>query len=372
MVIRASFGRQVDGLLTDLASPHDITRDSAVARLIVIGPRAVQRLIGLGRDRQAAASARIAALHALEGIGDASAFDAVSACLDENDLDVALAGASALQPLLESPRGMDAIERLTTVALDTARARQLRLAAIRSFFRLVALRDPAQVSQAARVLAIPVKRTDRQLVKALTRAEMEAILAAPDLSQWSGRRDHALLLTLYNSGARVSEITALEQSQFCFGAQSFLHFHGKGRKERAVPLWTKTARALQSWFRELSGRRANLAFVSARGRRLTRNGVDYILQQAVERAVNECPSLLDKKITPHVLRHTTATHLLQSGVDISVIALWLGHESIETTHIYLEADLATKERALNKLAPAGAEVPRFKAKDEVLAFLATL
>jgi integrase/recombinase XerD len=255
---------------------------------------------------------------------------------------------------------------------NSIRSRNLRLAAIRSFFRLVALRDPAQVSHAARVLAIPVKRTDRRLIKAITREEMEAILSAPDLSQWSGRRDHALLLTLYNSGARVSEITALEQSQFCFGAQSFLRFQGKGRKERAVPLWTKTARALQSWFRELSGRETNLAFVSARGRKLTRNGVDYILQQAVERAVNECPSLRDKKITPHVLRHTTATHLLQSGVDISVIALWLGHESIETTHIYLEVDLATKERALNKLAPAGAEVPRFKAKDEVLAFLATL
>jgi len=255
---------------------------------------------------------------------------------------------------------------------NSIRSRNLRLAAIRSFFRLVALRDPAQVSHAARVLAIPVKRTDRRLIKAITREEMEAILSAPDLSQWSGRRDHALLLTLYNSGARVSEITALEQSQFCFGAQSFLRFQGKGRKERAVPLWTKTARALQTWFRELSGRETNLAFVSARGRKLTRNGVDYILQQAVEQAVNECPSLRDKKITPHVVRHTTATHLLQSGVDISVIALWLGHESIETTHIYLEADLTTKERALNKLAPAGAEVPRFKAKDEVLAFLAAL
>jgi len=255
---------------------------------------------------------------------------------------------------------------------NSIRSRNLRLAAIRSFFRLVALRDPAQVSHAARVLAIPVKRTDRRLIKAITREEMEAILSAPDLSQWSGRRDHALLLTLYNSGARVSEITALEQSQFCFGAQSFLRFQGKGRKERAVPLWTKTARALQPWFRELSGRETNLAFVSARGRKLTRNGVDYILQQAVEQAVNECPSLRDKKITPHVVRHTTATHLLQSGVDISVIALWLGHESIETTHIYLEADLTTKERALNKLAPAGVEVPRFKAKDEVLAFLATL
>jgi integrase/recombinase XerD len=273
---------------------------------------------------------------------------------------------------LDVPILLSFLDHLEQTRHNSIRSRNLRLAAIRSFFRVVALRDPASVNQAARVLAIPVKRADRQIVKALSRTEMEAILAAPDLKQWSGRRDHALLLTLYNSGARVSEITALEKSQFRFGVNSFLHLHGKGRKERTVPLWTKTARALQSWFRELSPQQTDLAFPSARGRRLTRNGVDYILQQAVDRAVAGCPSLHDKKITPHSVRHTTATHLLQSGVDISVIALWLGHESIETTHIYLEADLTTKERALSKLAPAGVEVPRFKAKDEVLAFLATL
>ncbi len=273
---------------------------------------------------------------------------------------------------LDVPIILSFLDHLEQTRHNSIRSRNLRLAAIRSFFRVVALRDPASVNQAARVLAIPVKRADRQIVKALSRAEMEAILAAPDLKQWSGRRDHALLLTLYNSGARVSEITALEKSQFRFGVNSFLHLHGKGRKERTVPLWTKTARALQSWFREPSLQQTDLAFPSARGRKLTRNGVDYILQQAVDRAVAGCPSLHDKKITPHSVRHTTATHLLQSGVDISVIALWLGHESIETTHIYLEADLTTKERALSKLAPAGVEVPRFKAKDEVLAFLATL
>lgn len=273
---------------------------------------------------------------------------------------------------LEVPVILSFLDHLEQARHNSIRSRNQRLAALRSFFRLVALREPAHVGQAAQVLAIPVKRTDHQLVKALTRAEMEALLAAPDLTQWSGRRDHALLLTLYNSGARVSEIMALEQAQLSFGAQNVLHLHGKGRKERAVPLWTKTARALQAWFKELAGRPTSLVFLSARGKKLTRNGVDYILQQVVERAVKECPSLRDKKVTPHMLRHTTATHLLQSGVDISVIALWLGHESIETTHIYLETDLATKEKALNKLAPAGAEVPRFKAKDEVLAFLAAL
>lgn len=273
---------------------------------------------------------------------------------------------------LDVPVILSFLDHLEQARQNSVRSRNLRLAAIRSFFRVVALRDPESVNQASCVLAIPVKRADRQVVKALSRAEIEALLAAPNLSEWGGRRDHALLLTLYNSGARVSEIIALEQSQCCFGSSSSLLLHGKGRKQRAVPLWTKTARALSAWFRELGGRATGLAFPSARGSRLTRNGVDYILQQTVTRASLGCPSLREKKITPHTLRHTTATHLLQAGVDISVIALWLGHESTETTHIYLEADLETKERALNKLAPAGADVPRFKAKDEVLAFLATL
>src|SRR5262249_42930935 len=205
---------------------------------------------------------------------------------------------------LDVPLILSFLDHLEQSRHNSIRSRNLRLVAIRSFFRMVALRDPINVGQAASVLAIPVKRTDRQLVKSLSRAEMDAILAAPDLNQWSGRRDHALLLTLYNSGARVSEITALEQPQFSFGTQSFLHLYGKGRKERAVPLWTKTARALQAWFRELAGRQSSLAFVSARGRKLTRNGVDYILQQAVARAVNGCPSLREKKVTPHVVRHT--------------------------------------------------------------------
>jgi integrase/recombinase XerD len=229
----------------------------------------------------------------------------------------------------------------------------------------VALREPAHVGLCARVLAIPVKRADRAVVKALSRMEVEALIAGPDLTQWRGRRDQALLLTLYNTGARVSEIIA-------FGASAFVHLTGKGRKERTVPLWARTARVLKAWLRELEPRRITIAFPSARGAPLSRDGVDYILQQALTRARLHCPTLRDKRLSPHTLRHTTAMHLLQSGVDIAVIALWLGHESIETTHIYLEADLGAKERALQKLAPAGAQVPRYQADDAVLAFLATL
>jgi integrase/recombinase XerD len=264
------------------------------------------------------------------------------------------------------------LEHLERDRENSIRSRNQRLAAIRAFFRLIALRDPESVSQAAQVLAIPFKRTDRRVIKALSREEVEAILSVPDLTQWNGRRDHALLLTLYNSGARVSEVISLRCSQVHFGTSTFLQLHGKGRKERIVPLWPKTANILKAWFRELEGNEDSLAFPSVRGRPLTRNGVNYILQQAIASATEKQASLRDKRISPHSMRHTTAMHLLQSGVDISVIALWLGHESIETTHVYLEADLATKEHALKKLAPVGKEVSRFKATDEVLAFLATL
>jgi site-specific recombinase XerD len=221
-----------------------------------------------------------------------------------------------------------------------------------------------------RILAIPVKRTDHRIVQPLSREEIEALLVAPDRSHWRGRRDAALLLTLYNTGARVSEITGLHRDQVHFGPTTFVHLVGKGRKQRDIPLWSKTARVLKLWFSEQSASQSPLAFPNLRGQRLSRNGVAYILKQAVARA--NCPSLHKKRVHPHAVRHTTGSHLLQSGVDLSVIALWLGHESIQTTHIYVEADMATKERALSKLDPIGGKTGRFKPRDEVLAFLSTL
>ncbi len=273
---------------------------------------------------------------------------------------------------LDAPVILAFLDHLEQDRHNRISSRNVRLAALRTFFRWLALCDPASVGIAARVLAIPVKRTGKKIVQGLSRPEIEALLATPDLTTWQGRRDHALLLTLYNSGARVSEVITLQRHQIHFGARTFLQLHGKGRKERTVPLWSTTASALQGWFRDLAGVSHQLAFPSARGRPLSRDGVDYLLQQAVRRALPQCPSLATKSITPHTLRHTTASHLLQSGVDLAVIALWLGHEQLDTTHIYLEADLATKERALDKLTPVGGTVPRFKAKDEVLAFLSTL
>jgi integrase/recombinase XerD len=180
---------------------------------------------------------------------------------------------------LDAPVILSFLENLEQQRHNQAQSRNVRLTAIRSFFRLVTLRDPASISIATRVLAIPLKRTDQRLVGYLTRAEVDAILAANNLSEWSGRRDHVLLLTLYNTGARVSEIISLLQPQFSFGTKSFVQFNGKGRKERSVPLWPTTAKALKEWFSESGDRSPAVAFPNARGSSLTRDGVDYILQK---------------------------------------------------------------------------------------------
>ena len=264
------------------------------------------------------------------------------------------------------------LDQLETQRQNSVRSRNLRLAAIRSFFRYVALRDPESVSTTARILAIPSKRADHRIVSYLTRPEMDAILSAPDCTTWLGRRDHALLLSFYNTGARVSELKALKRDSVNFGASSSLHLRGKGRKDREVPLWSSTARVLRSWFDEVSQRSVDLAFPNARGAALSTDGIAYILNANVKRATPHCPTLAAKRVTPHVIRHTTAMHLLQSGIDMSVIALWLGHETIETTHIYVEADLSMKERALDKLAPPNTSTPRFQADDALLAFLSSI
>jgi site-specific recombinase XerD len=251
-------------------------------------------------------------------------------------------------------------------------SRNLRLTAIRSFYRMVALHDPSSAGVATQIQAIPLKRTDTRMREYLTREEMDAILDSIDRAHWRGRRDYALLLTLYNSGARVSEISGLRQGHITFAGKSYVQLHGKGRKERVVPLWPRTARILKEWFRELGFREQAVAFPSFRGDALSRFAIHLLLRKTVERARSRCPSLRKKRVSPHVLRHSTAMALLQSGVDIAVIALWLGHESIETTNKYLHADLSIKEKALAKLQPAGGKFRRFHADDPLLAFLASL
>lgn len=273
---------------------------------------------------------------------------------------------------LDAPVILSFLDHLEATRRNSIRSRNLRLAAIRSFFRYIALRDPESLPIIARILAIPVKRADHRLVSYLTRPEIDAILAAPDRANWLGRRDHALLLTFYNTGARLSELKELKRSAAVFGATASLHLHGKGRKDRQVPLWPDTARTLRDWFNENGNVSGDLAFPNARKGVLSSDGVAYILNRAVNRAILHCPSLSSKRVTPHVLRHTTAMHLLQSGVDVAVIALWLGHETIETTHIYVEADLALKEKALNKLLPPKTKSSRFKPNDQLISFLASL
>ena len=206
----------------------------------------------------------------------------------------------------------------------------------------------------------------------MTRPEIEAILATPNLQTWSGRRDYALLLTLYDTGARISETLALRQDHVSFGTSSLVHFNGKGRKERSVPLWPKTSRTLRNWIEKRGENASHILFPNAGGGLLSTDGATYILRQAVIRAIPSCPSLKAKRVSPHVIRHTTAMHLLQSGVDITVIALWLGHDSLETTHGYVQADLQMKEKALEKLAPIGGSLSRFKPDDALLAFLSAL
>lgn len=273
---------------------------------------------------------------------------------------------------LDVPVILAFLDHLETDRHNSSQSRNARLAALRSFFRFVAFRCPDRLDMTTRVLAIPRKKTTRRVVHFLTRAEMEALLTACDHGTWGGRRDHALLLTLYNTGARVSELTGLRRGQVRFGASTIVQLLGKGRKERAVPLWARTGRVLRAWFDELGDATPDFAFPSAQGRRLTRHGVAYLLRDAVTRTRPTCPSLTTKRVSPHVIRHSTAMHLLQAGVDLATIALWLGHERLETTHLYLEADLELKERALKQLSPLGPPARRFKADPSLLGFLASL
>lgn len=265
------------------------------------------------------------------------------------------------------------LETLEKKRKNSIVSRNLRLTAIRSFFRFVALHDPASAGVATRVLAIPMKRTGTKVREYLTREEVEALLAVMDQNQWLGRRNYALLLTMYNTGARVSEMVALRQDQVNLViSKGNVQLHGKGRKERQVPLWSRTTHVLKTWFAELAHTGTALAFPTRQGEPLSRFAIHLLLRKAAERASAECPSLKKKKVSPHQLRHGTAMALLESGVDLAVIALWLGHESIETTNVYLHSSLAMKERALGKLAAVGTTFRRFKADDSVMAFLNSL
>jgi len=254
----------------------------------------------------------------------------------------------------------------------SVRSRNLRLTALHSFFRYAAYEVPAHSAQIQRVLAIPSKRFARTLVQFLTRAEVDALLAGPDQRTWSGRRDHAFILAAVQTGLRVSEMTGLKREDLILGTGAHLRVIGKGRKERCIPIAKSTLVVLKAWLREPQRGDSNVLFPSARGKHLTVHGVQYMLNKHRMAAATVCPSLEHKRVTVHRLRHTMAMDLLQAGVDRSVIALWLGHESVETTQIYLEATMAMKEQALAKSTPPKGRSARYQPGDQLLAFLNSL
>ena len=264
------------------------------------------------------------------------------------------------------------LDELESSRANGARSRNLRLTAIRSFFRYAALEAPQHSGLIQRVLVIPNKRQPRPLVGFLTRPEIDALLLAPDRDTWWGRRDHALLLTAVQTGLRLAEITSIRQQDVCLGTGAHVRCEGKGRKERCTPLAKSTVAVLTTWIREQGEDGATILFPSARGGRLSADAVQHLVAKYAAVAQKTCPSLTDKRLSPHVLRHTTAMELLQAGVDRTLIALWLGHESVETTQIYLDANLTMKEEILSKTTPINAKTGRYQPDDDLLAFLKNL
>jgi integrase/recombinase XerD len=255
---------------------------------------------------------------------------------------------------------------------NSTATRNARLAAIRSLFGYAALRHPEHADTIARMLAVPLKRGPKTIVTFLRDEEIHALLAAPDRTSWTGRRDHALLLTMIQTGLRVSELTGLDCIEITLTTGPHLHCHGKGRKERVTPLTPQTAAVLRIWQQERTGTPDDPLFPTSRGHRLSRDAIAWLLAKHVATAANACPSMSAKTITPHTLRHTCAMRLLHAGNNATVIALWLGHESTQTTQIYLHADLALKEKALARTAPTNTPPGRYRPPDQLLAFLEAL
>ena len=261
------------------------------------------------------------------------------------------------------------LEHLEKDRKNAAQSRNIRLAAVHSFFRYVALQEPAVSAITQRVLAIPGKRHVTKPVDFLTQPEIEVLLASPDQSTWRGRRDYSLLLLATQTGLRVSELIGLRCQDLVLGTGAHVRCLGKGRRERCTPLRSEAVKVLRTWLRERNGQAAEPLFPSAQGQQLSRDAVEDLLAKHVRTARLSCPSLEQKRVSPHVLRHSVAMNLLQHGVDRSVIALWLGHATMETVEVYLHANLELKEQALAKTEPFNVRQRRFKPADQLLRFL---
>lgn len=274
------------------------------------------------------------------------------------DLDVELVG--RFLDHLEQERG------------NSARSRNARLAALRAFFHYVSFTEPRYALHCQRVLGIPGKRLQRSPVEFLTQEETAALLAAPDSHTWIGRRDRTLLLVAVQTGLRNAELTSLKRRDVELGTGAHVRCLGKGRKARCTPLGHDVARALESWLREASADPGDPVFPSSRGGHLSADAFQRLVARHAAAANTTCPSIQRKTVTPHTLRHTAAMNLLRRGVDLTVIALWLGHESIETTQAYLHADMEIKQRALAHATDSGAPPDRFRPEDSLLLFLESL
>jgi len=268
---------------------------------------------------------------------------------------------------------MSFLDHLERERHNSVRSRNARLAALRSFLKFAAHRDVSSLQVIEHALGVPAKRFERPMLGYLSREEILAVIGMPDAT-WIGQRDHALLLLLYNTGARVSEIVGVKVGEAVLDkGAACVHLHGKGRKQRSVPLWRSTVRAIRAWLRRNPQFDSDSPLLPNRdGQSMSRWNVTQRLERAVQVAAESCPDLATRRISPHTIRHTTAMHLLQASVDISVIALWLGHESPATTHQYVEADLAMKERALARLHEPEAKLRRYRAPGSLIDFLRTL
>lgn len=252
------------------------------------------------------------------------------------------------------------------------RSRNQRLAGLRSFYRYLAIKCPQLSLHIQQILAIPQKRFESTQITFLNDAEIDALLNTPDQTTFTGRRDFTLILLLLQTGLRVSEIIGLKCSDVNLGTASYITCLGKGRKRRSTPLTKRTAKIMKTWLSEQECDKSDYVFKNARGRKFSADGIQYLLTKYSLAATKGCPSLAKKKVSPHVARHTTAMKLLGAGVDIATIALWLGHESVETTKVYLAADLKMKEEALKKVNPTHNSHFRYKPNDKLLRFLESL